>query len=326
MKLIHSSDLRLGAPFPHAYPRAEELRSARFATLQQILARARNEKASAILLAGNTLADNRLSERELKHLGSILKASPVPIYLLPGLTDPYTVDSPYRTRPDFFGPPVHVLGESTPLRGEGFTLFPFPVRSRRERPTICVPERTEEDGLRIGVACCENCADPVELDYLALGGRVQHEQRQRSAWSGSPEALDYGHGRGRAFSVTLEGGSPPEIKSLFAGRFHWLESKLSLKSADRVREELEAVKEPSVVLQRLVLQGQLTLPEVRDILELLGQFRAKFFHLEVVDDLTLAPRQEELFQEPLLRTLVRGLSGEEHARCALLELYALAGE
>ncbi len=325
LRLLHSSDLLIGSSFPHAYPKGEELRGARFRVLEALVGRAQNEKAQALILAGNTLADNRLSEPELKRLGSILKSSKVPVYLLPGITDPLTADSPYRRHPDLFAPPIHVLSEARPVRLEGATLFPIPVLSRREAHAPSIPVRQAEDGLRIGIACGPEAPDLPDLDYLAMGGRAVAEQGERIAWSGTPEAIQYGQGRGRAYLVTLSAGAAPSLKSLFVGYHHWLEDTLNLKSLEKLREALDAIKEPTRVLQRLVLRGALSLPELKEGLELLEQFSSKLYHLQVDDHLTLAAHPEEHFQEPLLRNLARNVSETENPRPALLELYELAG-
>lgn len=324
MRLLHSSDILIGAPFPHAFPKGEELRGARFRVLEALIGRAQNEKAQAVILAGNTLADNRLSELELKRVGSILKSSKVPVYLLPGITDPFTADSPYRRYPDLFNS-VHILSEARPVRLEGATLFPVPIRSRRLGAWPEYSVRVPEDGIRIGVACGTEMPPFPDLDYLAMGGREVAEQGERHAWSGAPEAVHYGQGRGRAYLVTLSMGAVPNFKSLFVGHYHWNDRELNLRSLDKLREDLAAVKEPDRVLQRLVLRGALALPELKEALELLADFSNKFYHLKVDDHLSVAARPEEHFQEPLLRNLARAVSAVENPRSALLELYELSG-
>ncbi len=327
MKLLHSSDLLIGQSFPHAYPRAEELRAARFGVLDALLARVRPERAEAVILAGNTLADNRVPERDLKSLARALMTSPVPVYLLPGITDPYTPDSPFRRHQELFAPPVQILHNPEPVVLAGATLYPMPVRSRREAPPFAVPARGPDAGLRIGIACSREAPELLELDYLLLGGRAQHEAAERLAWPGAPESVEYGHGRGRALLVTLAEGTVPQLKSMFVGRFHWFDRDLSLKSAGKLREELEGIKDPSTVVQRLALKGQLDLVELVEVLNLLREWRSKLFHLQVDDQLTLSPGQEKFFNdERLLETLAARVAQESDPRQALLELYELASE
>ncbi|MCE7875424.1 hypothetical protein DYH09_34365, partial [bacterium CPR1] len=250
MKLLHSSDLLIGQSFPHAYPKAEELRSARFGVLDALLARVKPEKAEAVILAGNTLADNRVTKNDLKSLARALMSSPVPVFLLPGITDPYTPDSPFRRHQELFGPPVQILHDSEPVGIPGAILYPMPVRSRREAPSFVIPPRSPDSSLRVGIACSREAPDVLDLDYLALGGRAQHEAGERLAWPGAPESVEFGHGRGRALLVTLVEGAAPQLKSMFIGRFHWFDRELNLKSTGKLREELEGLKEPTTVVQR----------------------------------------------------------------------------
>lgn len=323
MKLIHSSDLLIGACFAQAYDKADDLRSARLGVLTQLFERVKREKAQILLLAGNTLADNRVAQRDLKQLSGELKNSPVPVLLLPGLTDPLTADSPYRRYPELFSSPIHILQE--PFTLEGVTFHPCPVRSRRQRPVWQAPSRLSPDEILVGVACTSEPVDPGELDYLALGGRAVEERGERFAWSGAPEALDYGQGRGSALLVTLTGGAGPQLKSLEMGSYRWYDNELQLKSIDRLRDELEGIKNPTVVLQRLTVRGALSLPELRDVHELLQDWESRMFHLRVEDQIVLLPDQEEYFREHLVRQLVRCLEATPNARKALLELYALEG-
>src|SRR2546425_418588 len=65
-------------------------------------------------------------------VSAILSGSDVPVYILPGRTDPYTPDSPFRLQPALFKTPVHVFTDarSVNLRNSTVALYPYPVRSR----------------------------------------------------------------------------------------------------------------------------------------------------------------------------------------------------
>ena len=109
MKLLHTSDLLLGYSFPQLPDLAVALREARIETLRSILALAAREKVDAIVFAGNTLADTRVAHDLVVKLTSLLATSSIPVYLLPGRTDPLKADSPYVLRADLFKAPIHVL-------------------------------------------------------------------------------------------------------------------------------------------------------------------------------------------------------------------------
>lgn len=191
MKLLHTSDLRLGMAFPHHVQRAEELRAARLDSLRAVLALAAREGAQAVILAGNTLADNRVAHLDLMDAVSVLSGSPVPVYLLPGLTDPDTPDSPYAVRADLFVAPIHVL--RTPVQVGGLTLVPFPVRSREALPPW-------EGKGQLAVACAPPPQAPGGFEYVAMGGSPFPEHHGAAHWCGTPEGYDYGHPPG---AVTL---------------------------------------------------------------------------------------------------------------------------
>ncbi len=198
MKLLHTSDLRLGMAFPHAVERAEELRAGRLEALRAVLALAAREGVAAVILAGNTLADNRVAHRELMDLVAILGSSPVPVYLLPGLTDPDTPDSPYTVRADLFVPPIHVL--RGPAELGGVTVVPFPVRSREALPDW------KASGGDVAVACAPPPEAPTGFRYVAMGGSPVAVQHGAAHWSGSPEGYDYGHPPGSV--ILLEDFQP----------------------------------------------------------------------------------------------------------------------
>jgi DNA repair exonuclease SbcCD nuclease subunit len=78
VKLLHCSDAMIGMAFPHAYEKADKLRQYRMEALKSAISLARRERAEAIILAGNTLADNRISPNQLKELSATLSGSSIP--------------------------------------------------------------------------------------------------------------------------------------------------------------------------------------------------------------------------------------------------------
>jgi hypothetical protein len=108
MRLLHTSELRVGAAFPQAWEQAEALRDARLEAVRSLLAVARREKVDGIVLAGNTLASNQVAMAQVFELAAVLATSPVPVYLVPGELDPLTEDSPYR-RTETFRAPVQIV-------------------------------------------------------------------------------------------------------------------------------------------------------------------------------------------------------------------------
>jgi len=140
VKLLHTSDLRIGLAFARQYQRAPILREARLEALRSLLALARREEVSAVLLTGNTLASPYIDHKLLLELLSVLGTSPAPVYLSPGELDPLTADSPYALRADLFQPPVHILrGAALPWDGPLVSLVADPQAAYVAQP-IASPE------------------------------------------------------------------------------------------------------------------------------------------------------------------------------------------
>ncbi len=121
VNVLHSGDLHLGAG-----GRDREKREERFIVFTRLLAAARREKASALLLAGDFLEQAALTEEELMRIRSMLSdfASPdCPVFITPGNHDPADPLSPYR-RENFWPEEVYILIEPCclPFPELGFSL------------------------------------------------------------------------------------------------------------------------------------------------------------------------------------------------------------
>lgn len=305
VRLVHCSDVLLGKPFPHALPRAEELRREVLLGGLRAAVDLAGREADALLLAGNTLAHTRVGEAEVRELSRILSGSRVPVFLLPGLTDPCTADSPYRL-PELFSPPVHVLTAEAPVEGPGFRLYPFPV----EPPP-------EDAGLvRVAIACLPPpgpAGGRSGFDYAALGGSAAPAECAWGRWSGSPEATEYGQPRGQVLHVTLPGpGRPEVVEPRLTGRMTWLDWKRPAADLEGIAAEVEDLPDPSRTLLRLVLEGPLDYEAALGLEERLEGLRSRLWHLEAEDCTELRVPLDGVFTAPLLARMVREL--REQAR------------
>ena len=101
MRLIHTADLHLdacyaGAGFDAAFGR--ERRAGLRATLANILQRAAEWPADAVLIAGDLFDHDRISRETVGFLqDAFADISPVTILIAPGNRDPFTPTSPYAT-------------------------------------------------------------------------------------------------------------------------------------------------------------------------------------------------------------------------------------
>jgi hypothetical protein len=322
VKLLHCSDAMIGMAFPHAYEKADKLRQYRMDALKSAISLARRERAEAIIFAGNTLADNRISPNQLKELSATLSGSSIPVYILPGQTDPYTPDSPFRLQPGLFKPPIHILTDARPLnvQGSALRLYPFPVRSRNNNawlpPDDWIPPRSETAEIRVGVACLPypdrayglQQVHARHLDYVAAGGSLVSAGTGSVRWSGTLEPATFGAPPGHALAVTIHRpGGNPEVQPISTSRLTWLDWTRAVDRVQPLTAELEAVKNPNSVLLRLTLNGALELDAVTELREATERLRARFFHLQVMNNVLLATAEEEPFQNPLLRAMANKL-------------------
>lgn len=330
MKLLHVSDLRIGAAFPEAYRRAEALREARLEAVRSLLGLAASEGVECILLAGNTLADNRLAHRDLMELLSILGTSPCPVGLLPGLTDPFTADSPYRQRPDLFPAPLHVLSERRPWTVGNTTIYPEPVLHRNVAGPLFAGVPPEG----LGVACRPPGEALPELAYLAMGGSLTPASEGTARWPGTPEVLQAGLEPGAALVVTLTPGKPARVRPKPIGQLSWLSWSRTVTDPGALAAELEGLENPLTTLLDLTLEGSLSQDDWITLLDLLESRRGRFHDLRVERKVQLREEQR-LYRNPLLAgvadrllTLAAQTDGDspEIARHALVRLSRLVAQ
>ncbi len=111
VRILHTSDWQLGMKRwflgDEAGPRYQE---ARLAVIERMLRLAVDRSCDAVVVAGDVFDDNLVDSRTWRRAVDVLRASPVPVFLLPGNHDPYDPASIYRD-PVFDGlsPTVRVL-------------------------------------------------------------------------------------------------------------------------------------------------------------------------------------------------------------------------
>lgn len=312
MKVLHAWDLRIGQGFPEYPTLAERLREHLFEILRNLLARAAHEGASAIILGGNTLADNRITDHELLQLRDLLAASAAPVFILPGPLDPFTTDSPYRHSRELWKPPVTVLADQKPHQLPGLTLYPYPVTTRDgfSAPTPSSdspaqpPPTAASQGLRVAVAYCPvptapslrgTVPDSANFDYVTCG-------QETSAAEMLPGRLPAG-----ARIVTFRRGAAPRLDSLVLGRFREVVIQQQLGDLRSLGEALEQLAHPADTILHLDLFGTLALDRVDGLCELIEGWRRKLLHLDLVEHFSIDALGPSTVAHPLLRATIQGL-------------------
>jgi len=110
IKLLHTADVQLDAPFAFLGDKGEAHRQQLYDTFKKIVELARNEKYDILLIAGDLFNDNRPSRTTVNLVAQALSNLTIPVCILPGNHDCYDSSSIYRKVS--FPPNVRILSES----------------------------------------------------------------------------------------------------------------------------------------------------------------------------------------------------------------------
>lgn len=296
MKILQVSDILVGRDFREQPEIAEELRQARLDVLSSLVALAEKERVEAMVLVGNTLADNRIHHRTLMDVARLLGQSPVPVLILPGETDPLTPDSPYELRADLFQEPVRIQRRAEPLELKpGLTFYPCPITRRQGTSDLSwIPPRAGDSGLRVGLAVGDQASH--DLDYLALGGSLD----RMDGYSGTPEPVDYEGDSGYALIVEL---APVNVRPVRVARWSWQSVELQVDSPPNLQHP-----GGKNVLLRLRLTGSLPEAELGELNKQLERLATRCRQLTVINQVGVAPRVG--YRHPLLQRMAATLQAQ----------------
>jgi hypothetical protein len=231
LRLVQTSDVRLGARYPFLGEQAGDQRERQFEAFDRTVELALATPAELFLVAGNLFDSSVLSresvERAAGSLHKLVRAG-IPIVLIPGSRDAPGRASIYHAH-DFLG----LVGEG-PGAGSLSILTPdepdviIPTLSTRVSSRFPATDLLEE-GWRIGIIERDGRPRDDEIaaagvDYLAIGGSTTAASGRAAtvSWgaSGAPELVDIeGAGVGAALVVTLdESAGRPTVESRQVGR------------------------------------------------------------------------------------------------------------
>lgn len=262
MKLLHTADWQLGRPYariedPDKRARA---RAARFEALDALVAIAREEAVSLVLVAGDVFDAPTVDKATVSRACRALGAFQVPVVLLPGNHDHAGAGSVWHQR--FFeaeradlAPNVHVVLAPGVLELAGASIFACPLQRRAESFDTTAWLR---DGEALAAAPAgqprlvlahgatqlfgagerdpegpqaSNFIDlgrlPTEAyDYVALGDWHGTKQVGPKAWyAGTHEPDRFPRGEaydaGNALVVEVARGTPPAVQARKTARLRW---------------------------------------------------------------------------------------------------------
>jgi DNA repair exonuclease SbcCD nuclease subunit len=311
-RFLHSSDLHLGKRFGTLPEDLRgRLREARHGALARLAQQARDNGASAILLAGDTFDTETPTPAILRQaLNEMGQHSDLTWVMLPGNHDSLLADQLWDAARTAVPGNVVLATEAAPIAlGESITLLPAPCTARRPGRDLTdwmTGVATPTGTLRIGLAhgpiqnfsedgagsevIAPNRAALSGLDYLALGDwHGQIAVNERTFYSGAPEPDRFKHDKpGSALLVSIVGaGQSPVVNPVPIANFTWQRMPLDLLSSEDSVEAFSVLL-PEAALRRqtllqVTLSGRTSLAARARLTAAIDHVSPEFAHLELSD-------------------------------------------
>jgi len=365
MKFLHTADWQIGMKADFVGKAAPIVRDERLAAGKRLIDAANGEDAEFILVAGDLFEDNGVDRTLIQRTVDILTRFHGPVYLIPGNHDPLVPGSVWEHPAWRSAENLIVLTEPKPVDIPDGLLFPCPILDKysRKDPTAWIQDEPGEM-IQLGMAhgnveglpqaepdhpIARDAAQRAGLDYLALGHwhstatYPDSSGSVRMAYSGTHETARFGErDSGHALVVEIAGpGAAPDVRPIQTGRLKWqiLESEINAPGdLKTLRQNLERIDAPEVLLLDLRLKGVLFAAEKEDLFHLVDILSSRFLYGRM-DDSRLFPSREDtqwieslpggILQEAAGRLQQMTRSGGREAEIAsraLLELFAIVGE
>ena len=341
LRLLHLSDVHLGAAHPELGPAGALQRERQWEALERAVELAATEQCGLAIVSGDLFDTNAQPRRAVERVGRVLgraASAGITIAILPGDADPFDASSVYRTwdLAALAGVPdadrIHVLDPGGPALV--LPALDVAVRAYRVEPgttlddALAAPRDEGESGVRLRIGAVhvapgmEPPSDAVVaasgLDYLAIGGSMGHVQGSggTGGWGdpGPIESLGPAGDVGHVLLVTLDpaGKERVRVDARTVGRTRRLRLELPASEfADdaALREHLAALADPDLACD-VCLTG-LRGPDLRvDEAALEAGVGPAFFHLRIEDASTASPpAPPEPAPESIAGAFVRDVGG-----------------
>ena len=297
MKILHSADLHLDAPFAgRSDAQTTLLRQALERVPSQLADLCRRENCDLVLLAGD-LFDGKWTRSSYQTLCTALEEMAVPVFISPGNHDFFSSESPYFT--EKWPNNVHIFTrpeiESVALPDLDCRIYGAGYRSM-DCPALLEGFQTQgEEAYHIGILhadptvagspYCPMTSAQIRksgLHYLALGhihksGQIKAGQTL-CAWPGCPMGRGYDETDVKgAYIITLADTAKTAFIPLDTPRFFDLETTPGIDAHAALAAVLPAMADEH--FYRITFVGQASQPD----LEALRSDFAQFPHLELRD-------------------------------------------
>lgn len=318
MKILHSSDWQIGMRADGVGAVAARIRDERLDAARRVMGLAVTHAVDAVLLTGDVFEDNAVDRLLVRKVAEALRIFSGPIFIIPGNHDPLGPGSVWEHPVWKELANVTVFQRAEPYEGEGFTLFPCPLKEKYspKNPTDWISAQASGK-IAIGLAHgnVEGLPNseldyPIErdaaslrgLDYLALGhwhSYARYDAQDgscRMAYAGTHETTKFGErDSGGAVLVEIEKrGAPPKLTFIKTGALAWLSVERRIDQPgilEALASELNGHTAPQSTLVRVRLDGVL-FPEDRGALLRLEEILASRFLFGSLDSSGLVPLPE----------------------------------
>lgn len=286
MKILHTSDLQLDAPFAFLGDGGQRHRVQILETFEAILKLAEGEGYDLLLISGDLFDTNRPQQSTIDRVVNRLGKVSIPVCILPGNHDPYDSKSIYRRT--IFPPNVTIFTDQ--LKVKGFPDLDLAVygnaivrKDSTEKPLEGI---SPSEPVRWHVAMAhgnmvtglvKNPDRPITdleiascgMDYVALGdwhGYGNYSQGKVQAfYSGSPEPMAFDQTEAGYVASVILGNELVEVDRIRVGKIHAVRLELEVSGQSQV-EIIDLIGEhasPETMLE-VSLKGLNTLGNVLD--------------------------------------------------------------
>lgn len=288
MKILHTSDIQLDAPFLFLGEGGKRHRQQIRDTFETVVKLADRERYDLLLIAGDLFDSNRPSQITVDLVSSLLRNLAIPVCVLPGNHDCYDTHSIYRKytfpsnvvifteqRTEQMLPELDVTVHGKAIRRPESTESPLMDvhRTGKTRFEVAIAHGNLVGGV------VESPPRPIQpkeiedcgMDYVALGDwhafSDRSEGRVRACYSGAPEPMAFDQeGCGFVASVALDVRGI-DVKPVRVGKIAAKQVSIDVtgKTAQEVLEEILDRADPNLMLEVSLIglqrEGEVLSPE-----------------------------------------------------------------
>jgi DNA repair protein SbcD/Mre11 len=307
LRILHTADIHLDAPYRFLGEKGEAQRIQVRKTFESICRLASSEY-QLLLISGDLFDCNSVSDASAARVASLFSEMSLPICICPGTHDCMDDRSVYGRSGVNWPANVRVF-----QRDETSIVFPeldltiharANTSNRSSESPLREVSRGGETRWEVGMAHgsivipgkVESADFPIRreeieetgLDYVALGHWHSWGDYTTGAvkafYSGSPERLAFGGGRGQYASVELKDGvAAVEAREIGRRRMEEVELQITgVQDSEEIKRHIATLADPELAL-RCALNGVTDLNFKPDVDAIVSEIGAEFFHLQLED-------------------------------------------